>query len=306
MKSCGEKEMWVGQRYESFLHTIPWEVAMTLDRQMQDICRSNSTCRVALSAKYYREAKYTLNTIFEGTRHPDVHGKEGWQNLAHYLYPINEAGIHDNPVEGICGKDWEIQMPVLKDTRIFAARAGTRAYPAHQHAKPEMVVMLILKGKKKVMNWPTRYGRYLYPMPKDTQTTTHLGLAANKAHADTVYLAEPWPINVTRQPDLLKAVDAATEIMAEAGDLLFLPCSGIHIVHNLEDVIAISLVTGQSGEPQLQGAHGWTPEQCKNPRLSVQTPPKSDRDKMSYHWESQAAESNPPDDNDDAPRRAEL
>ena len=80
-------------------------------------------------------------------------------------------------------------------------------------------------------------------------------------------MADPWANNAD-QPLLAHADPSAegsgaVEIIAKAGDLLFLPCSGIHLLHNMEDILAVSFVHSIASPDNLaKGPAGWTPAQC--------------------------------------------
>ena len=125
---------------------------------------------------------------------------------------------------------------------LFVAGAGSRAYPAHQHAVSNEVVMHMVRGRKHFVFWPPSEQAHLYPLSDYTHKdaggtgdrTEHRG---THGRGDQLYLADGVFADFERQPDLEQA--AGWEGIAERGDAAYVPCGMVHMVHNVDAVLAV-------------------------------------------------------------------
>jgi len=155
-----------------------------------------------------------------------------YQSVLDYI--ASSVTVNDFPVAELCPAfarelglpEWVMREttaffdPVIEDPRlkptIFIEPDGGRAYPAHQHGSDlSHNFQVILDGAKKVVFWPYSERGNLY---KSSLTSEN---------HDEIYLAE----GVHRRFDLFPAMrdTVALETTIGRGDLLYIPCKGIHV-----------------------------------------------------------------------------
>ena len=116
------------------------------------------------------------------------------------------------------------------------------------------------------------------------------GNSQTQGKSDTVFLADPWATNQDRRQPLLKYAapsaegSGSVELTAQAGDVLFLPCSGVHIVHNMEDVLAVNIIGESATSVKDPGSHGWMPEHCEFPTKRKPKPKENEASYLAYFF----------------------
>jgi hypothetical protein len=147
---------------------------------------------------------------------------------------------------------------------LFVAGAGSRSYPAHQHAVSNEVVMHMVRGRKHFVFWPPSEQARLYPLdpPGGGGGSGSRGRTENRGsfgRGDQVYLAEGVFLDTARQPRLAEVGLVGWEGIAERGDAAYVPCGTIHSIHNVDAILAVG--TQFYGHPRCgvwdEGAGGW-------------------------------------------------
>lgn len=282
LKNCGHAQVKLGERYRHFLASASREEKEVMEGQLRQFCPK---CSLNHSAMVYWQ-KTTLQSFISGwnlsaiptesiaanemseaallslpefAERADSNLTGPWLTLARYLHPVNPVSINDVDIPEDCTgglmqdllnhvDSWPFPR-AIGGARIWAARGGSRAYPAHQHVFPEMIIMVILHGTKRLAHWPASERKLLYENPT-------IGKTYNKDVGDTIFMADPFHPDLDRQPLLRQA--RSVQGYARAGDVVVLPCSGIHLLESVTDTIAISFKWSTC--PQYKGWH--QPGQC--------------------------------------------
>ena len=131
----------------------------------------------------------------------------------------------------------EEQMALdMMNSFLFVGGAGSRAYPAHQHAVSNEAVINMVRGRKHFVFWPPSEQRHLYPLGEGRgDRTEHRG---SYGRGDQIYMGEGVFADFVRQPGL-KQVAVGWEGIAERGDAAYVPCGMVHMVHNVDAVLAV-------------------------------------------------------------------
>ena len=145
---------------------------------------------------------------------------------------------------------------------LFVAGAGSRSYPAHQHAVSNEVVMHMVRGRKHFVFWPPSEQARLYPLDPHGGGGGGGGRTEHKGsfgRGDQIYLAEGVFLDTARQPRLAEAGLVGWEGIAERGDAAYVPCGTIHSIHNVDAILAVG--TQFYGHPRCgvwdEGAGDW-------------------------------------------------
>jgi hypothetical protein len=109
---------------------------------------------------------------------------------------------------------------------LFASADKGRGSPPHIHGFPSHPVLLVLRGTKRIVTWPSDQRSKLYPLWGDRS-----GQDEN-AERNDLFMVNAFDVNMTRQPDLAD-VEGGLQGEAHAGDLIYIPCG---LVHSLESV----------------------------------------------------------------------
>ena len=125
---------------------------------------------------------------------------------------------------------------------LFLAPRGSRAYPAHQHATSNEVLMHMVRGRKHFVMWPPNMHDALYPLVSEARTEVQ----GSFGRSDVFFMAEGININMTRQPLLSEA--EGWEGIAERGDVAYIPCGIVHQIANIDPIFA--MVTQLPGHPR--------------------------------------------------------
>ena len=106
---------------------------------------------------------------------------------------------------------------------LFVAPSGSRAYPMHQHGTLDESLLLVLAGAKRV---------YIFPPSADGSLDERPELQVSE-HGDRVFMADP-------KDAIASGVPAAVGTV-RPGEAIYIPANTIHLVDNVQDVIAVAI-----------------------------------------------------------------
>jgi hypothetical protein len=159
-------------------------------------------------------------------------------------YAASSVTVNDFPAAELClplAEDLALPEWGTRETLVFSDQAGEdrrvipnvfieadggRAYPAHQHGRDlSHNFQVMVQGGKRVVFWPFRDRAHLYP----TTVTTE--------NQEEIFLAE----GVHRRFDLFPAMAEAEALEATlaTGDLMYIPCKGIHVFESVGPSLGI-------------------------------------------------------------------
>ena len=124
---------------------------------------------------------------------------------------------------------------------LYASGDKARGTPPHIHGFPSHSVMLVLKGKKRIVTWPPREQHKLYPV------WTHDMGANDVGEKNNIFMVNAFDVDLKTQPDLAN-VTGGLQGEAGVGDLIYIPCGSVHSLETVGSTIALSWLRTESEE----------------------------------------------------------
>jgi hypothetical protein len=124
---------------------------------------------------------------------------------------------------------------------IFASGDKGRGTPAHLHGFPSHNLLLVLKGKKRIVTWPSDQANKLYQFQLDRTTTDERGELVD------LFMVNGFDVNLTRQPDLLH-VEGGLQGEAQSGDMIYVPCGVVHALESVGRTLVLNFARRHSEE----------------------------------------------------------
>ena len=206
-------------------------------RTLRDFFESSSfaTVRTAQNPDAVKDSSHPADYLWPPSIHSWYVGQcrsfaahvRGILSAEHGDIPYLHSLIEDDPVR--FSKD----PRDIDDTFIFASGDKCRAYHPHTHNSPNHSLLLILRGKKRMVTWPVNQNAKLYPL-------TPGGLGANDTDKqnELLFMVDGFNVDLQRQPDL-RQVKGGLEAEAGVGDLMYIPCGLVHALESVGNMIAI-------------------------------------------------------------------
>jgi len=111
---------------------------------------------------------------------------------------------------------------------MYASGDKVRGAPPHVHRHPNHSVMLVLRGTKRIVTWPSQQRERLYPIEFG-----EVGMLNDH------FMANAFDVNLTAQPDLRDAI-GGLQGEAGVGDLIYLPCGAVHAFESVGSTMALA------------------------------------------------------------------
>eukprot|EP00933_Yihiella_yeosuensis_P045325 TRINITY_DN4069_c0_g1_i1.p1 TRINITY_DN4069_c0_g1~~TRINITY_DN4069_c0_g1_i1.p1 ORF type:complete len:447 (-),score=58.73 TRINITY_DN4069_c0_g1_i1:336-1676(-) len=242
VRVCGKKQVGFAERREHFLIELLGLVGQGLLKQVVDMYTKISLNTTIAECLGQARQKLSFEEVIQhldeaGRKRAEAGNPEpDYRSLLEYL--LSSRSVNDFSLKGLCPELWNDAVlprwatptfPISQgcsDRRIaasvFVEADGARAYPAHQHGNDlTHGFQVLLAGAKKVVLWPYKERKKLYPIL--TTLTTESG--------DEVFAAEGIHHNFDRFPSM--ADTDGWEGQLETGDLLFVPAVGVHVFESV-------------------------------------------------------------------------
>lgn len=192
----------------------PWTLAKYMDAAHTDL---------APRAEYSSALSYIWPPSVHSTRFGEPCM---WHELAFHA-ALTKLRMGINAAYGLGEIVWPMDL--------FVAPQGSRAYPLHQHGRLNENLLLVLSGSKQVFIFPPSADAALSERPE----------AELSELSDRVFAADPVQA-------VAEGVRAAVAVV-RAGEAIYIPANTIHLIENLEDVVAVALHIGVM--PGASAAH---------------------------------------------------
>ena len=124
---------------------------------------------------------------------------------------------------------------------LFASGDMARGSPPHAHGYPSHSLLLVLRGKKRIVTWPRDQKDKLYPL-----WAGRTGLDENDERIE-LFMVNAFDVNLTRQPDLSE-VTGSLQGEAHAGDLVYIPCGGVHSLESVGSTLVLAWLRTEETE----------------------------------------------------------
>ena len=116
---------------------------------------------------------------------------------------------------------------------VFASADKGRGTPAHMHGFPSHNLLLVLKGKKRIVTWPADQHNKLYQYWPERPITDDRGELVG------IFMVNGFDVNLTRQPNLA-GVEGGLQGEAQAGDLIYVPCGVVHALESVGSTLVLA------------------------------------------------------------------